>query len=68
METKEYIVGYCIKGHPSLKCNLYKIAWKGARNYAEKIGRELAEGPTLYVSNSHYGSLEVWPLVYKGDT
>jgi hypothetical protein len=60
----EFVVGNYHPQHPSLKASMYKIMRKGASDYAQAIGRELAEGPTVYLPENYYGPVELWPLVY----
>jgi hypothetical protein len=45
--------------------NFYGIQRRHAKEYAERTGRELAEGPTVLVTENDYGPVELWPLVYK---
>jgi hypothetical protein len=60
-----FIAGPYHPPYPSLKVNMYKILRKRAAEFARSINRELAEGPTIYLPDNFYGSVELWPLVIE---
>lgn len=62
---KHYVIGPFPPLHPSLKCNFYGLYRRRAEDYAHSIGRELAEGPTEFITGNHYGPVEFWPLVIE---
>lgn len=41
----------------------YKAITKRTKEYAVRINRELAEGPTHFLPDNYYGPVEMWPLV-----
>lgn len=65
MINVHFIIGAYHPQHPNLKSSMYNLARKTADKYAKRIGRELAEGPTLYLLDNIYGPVELWPLVVE---
>jgi len=43
----------------------YQLVRRNAERFARKIDRELAKGPTHYISDNYYGPVELWPLVIE---
>lgn len=62
---RHYIIGPCHIQHSSLKINMYGFSRKQAAKYATSIGRELAEGPALFIPDNYHGPVELWPLVIE---
>jgi hypothetical protein len=62
---RDFVIGHYYPDHYSFKINMYKIARNGAVKYANSINRELAEGPTVLITDNLYGPVELWPLVIE---
>jgi hypothetical protein len=62
---RNFVVGPHHITYPSFKVNLYGLYRRKASDFAKSIGRELAEGPTLLITDNYYGPVELWPLVQE---
>jgi hypothetical protein len=62
-----FVIGPFPPLHHSLKTNFYGLCWRKASEHARSIGRELAEGPTVFIpydmSRDYPNPMELWPLV-----
>jgi hypothetical protein len=52
--------------HPSLKMDFYKFFCKKNKQWADEMGRAVAEGPSYLIRDNYYGPVELWPLVFEG--
>jgi hypothetical protein len=65
MMDRHFVVGPYQHPHPSIQINMYKFLRRKAVGFAISIGRELAEGPTVYLPDDYWGAVELWPLVVE---
>lgn len=66
---EEYVTGPFPPLHPSVRTNFYGLYRRKAAEHAQEMGRELAEGPTVFIpydmSRSYPEPMELWPLVME---